>query len=159
MKFIAAVDKNWGIGKNNKLLFNIPKDMKFFRETTTGKTVIMGRTTLESMPGGKPLLKRRNIVITKNKSYECEGAEIVYSVEEAVKAADDGAFVIGGAQIYKQMLPFCETAYITKVIADGCADCFIPNLDEDDEWILKKSMEDEDNGYKLIFCEYQRRKK
>lgn len=154
MQLIAAVDKNWGIGKDGGLLFSIPKDMKFFRTKTTGKTVIMGRTTLESMPGGKPLPKRRNIVITKNPDYKCEGAEIVHSIEEAVSIAEPDAFVIGGAEIYAQMLSLCDTAYITKVSADGNADKFFPNLDETGHWRLAESIPDSDSGYDLIFCKY-----
>ncbi len=157
MNLIVAVDKNWGIGKNNDLLFSIPKDMKFFRETTTGKTVIMGRNTLESFPNKKPLPKRRNIVITTNTSYEVEGAEIVNSVEAAVNLADNDAFVIGGSSIYKQMLDYCDTAYITKVDADGGADCFFPNLDKDGNFKLVYESEPvEDNGYTLTFCTYKR---
>lgn len=157
MNLIVAVDKNWGIGKNNDLLFSIPKDMKFFRETTTGKTVIMGRNTLESFPNKKPLPKRRNIVITTNTSYTVEGAEIVNSVEDAVKVAPDDAFVIGGSSIYKQMLEYCDTAYITKVEADGNADCFFPNLDNNKDFKLVYQSEPvEDNGYTLTFCTYKR---
>lgn len=157
MNLIVAVDKNWGIGKNNDLLFSIPKDMKFFRETTTGKTVIMGRNTLESFPNKKPLPKRRNIVITSNTSYEIDGAEIVNSIDEAVKIAPDDAFVIGGSSIYRQMLDYCDTAYITKVEADGNADCFFPNLDLNKDFeLIYQSEPVEDNGYTLTFCTYKR---
>lgn len=157
MNLIVAVDKNWGIGKSNDLLFSIPKDMKFFRETTTGKTVIMGRNTLESFPNKKPLPKRRNIVITSNTSYEIDGAEIVNSIDEAVKTAPDDAFVIGGSSIYRQMLDYCDTAYITKVEADGNADCFFPNLDLNKDFeLIYQSEPVEDNGYTLTFCTYKR---
>ena len=157
IRAIVHADKEWGIGKNNDLLFSIPKDMKFFRETTTGKTVIMGRATLESFPNQKPLPKRRNIVITGNSDYEKEGAEIVHSVEEAAALADSDAFVIGGSSIYRQMLDYCVTAYVTKVKADGNADCFFPDLDEDCNFeLVYQSDPVEDNGYELTFCTYKR---
>ena len=156
MNLIVATDKNWGIGKNNDLLFHIPKDMKFFRETTTGKTVIMGRKTLESFPNKKPLPNRRNIVLTRNKDYVLEGAEVIYDISELNVEAD--AFVIGGSEIYKLLLPLCHTAYITKVDADGGADKFFPNLDKDNEWeLIEQSEPVTDNGYTITFCRYQRK--
>ncbi|MBO7209103.1 MAG: dihydrofolate reductase [Clostridia bacterium] len=156
MNLIVATDKNWGIGKNNDLLFHIPKDMKFFRETTTGKTVIMGRKTLESFPNKKPLPNRRNIVLTRNKDYVLEGAEVIYDISELNVEAD--AFVIGGSEIYKLLLPLCHTAYITKVDADGGADKFFPNLDKDEEWeLIEQSEPVTDNGYTITFCKFQRK--
>ena len=156
MNLIVATDKNWGIGKNNDLLFHIPKDMKFFRETTTGKTVIMGRKTLESFPNKKPLPNRRNIVLTRNRDYTIEGAEVIYDISELNTPND--AFVIGGSEIYKLLLPVCHTAYVTKVDADGNADKFFPDLDKDDAWELKETSEPvTDNGYTLTFCRYCRK--
>ena len=156
MNLIVATDKNWGIGKNNDLLFHIPKDMKFFRETTTGKTVIMGRKTLESFPNKKPLPNRRNIVLTRNKDYNVDGAEVIYDISELNVEAD--AFVIGGSEIYKLLLPMCDTAYITKVDADGGADKFFPNLDKDEEWeLIEQSEPVTDNGYTITFCKFQRK--
>lgn len=155
MNLIVATDKNWGIGKNNDLLFHIPKDMKFFRETTTGKTVIMGRKTLESFPNKKPLPNRRNIVLTRNKDYSVEGAEVIYDINELNLQSD--AFVIGGSEIYHLLLPLCNTAYITKVDADGNADKFFPDLDKDENWELTEQSEPAvDNGYTITFCKYQR---
>jgi len=158
MKLIAAVDKNWGIGRNNSLLVSIPEDMKFFRETTTGNVIIMGRKTLESFPGGKPLSKRDNIVIThddKYKSKENELLSVVSSVEEAVEkskeiiAADNDSqnnekeiYVIGGASIYEQMLKYCDTAYITYIDYAYDADTYFPNLDESEEWELVDETEE-----------------
>lgn len=161
MKLIAAVSENWGIGRNNGLLFNIPRDMKFFRETTMGKTVILGRKNLESFPGGRPLPKRTNIIMTKRNNFSCEGAEIVHSVEEllAHPMIDDDAFVIGGGEIYRALIPYCDTCYITKVAENAEADTFMVNLDEMAEWELcEESEEIEDNGHIIKFCRYERKK-
>ena len=137
MNIIVAVDKNWAIGKNNKMMWSIPADMKFFRETTKGNIVIMGRKTLESFPQGQPLKNRVNIVITRKKDYKVKGAVIVHSVEEAVKEAkkyEGELFVIGGESIYRAMLAYCDTAYVTKIDHAFDADTYFPNLDEDKEW-------------------------
>ncbi len=160
MKLIAAVSADWGIGKNNGLLFNIPTDMKFFRETTKGKTVILGRKNLESFPGGKPLKNRVNIVLTRNKDFCCEDAVVCGNVEEVLNSGYDlsDAFVIGGEEIYRQFLPYCDTCYITKVSASVPCDKYMVNLDKLPEWILsEQSSETEDNGYKIRFCTYKKR--
>ena len=145
MKLIAAVDKNWGIGKDNSLLVSIPEDMKFFRETTSGKTVVMGRKTLESFPGGRPLKNRVNIVLTQNAGYEKEGAVIVHDIEELnaeLKKYDtDDIFVIGGGSIYEKLLPMCDTAYITKIDKAFDADTFFPDLDKNEEWAVEEQGE------------------
>lgn len=159
MKMIAAVSENWGIGKENKLLFSIPQDMKFFRETTKDSVVIMGRKTLESFPGGKPLKNRVNIVLTGNKDYETEAVVCTSKEEvlEMVKEFDKNVFVIGGASIYKLFEDCCDTAYITKVHAEADADTFFINLDEKEEWRLtEKSEPIEDNGYVIEFCTYSK---
>lgn len=161
MKLIVAVSENWGIGKNNDLLFSIPKDMKFFRETTMGKTVILGRKNLESFPGCKPLPKRPNIILTRDKSFTVEGATVVNSIDEllALPVDFDDAFVIGGEEIYRQLLPYCDLCYVTKVKATAQADKFMVNLDENEEWELKSESEEiEDNGHILTFCTYERKK-
>ncbi|MBC5745670.1 dihydrofolate reductase [Lachnospiraceae bacterium MD308] len=137
MNVIVAVDKNWAIGKDNRMMWSIPADMKFFRETTKGNIVIMGRKTLESFPQGQPLKNRVNIVITRKKDYKVKGAVIVHSVEEAVKEAkkyEGELFVIGGESIYRAMLAYCDTAYVTKIDHAFDADTYFPNLDEDKEW-------------------------
>ena len=160
MKLIAAVSADWGIGKNNGLLFNIPTDMKFFRETTKGKTVILGRKNLESFPGGKPLKNRVNIVLTRNKDFCCEDAVVCGNVDEVLNSGYDlsDAFVIGGEEIYRQLLPYCDTCYITKVSASVPCDKYMVNLDKMPEWILsEQSSETEDNGYKIRFCTYKKR--
>ncbi len=159
MKLIVAVSENWGIGKDGNLLFNIPKDMKFFRETTTGKVVILGRKNLESFPGKKPLKNRTNIILTRNPDFECEGAVVCSSIDEVLSLPydRDEMFVIGGEEIYKQMLDFCDTCYVTKVGKTVPADKFMMNLDELDEWKMTDcSDEIEDNGHIIKFCTYKR---
>lgn len=160
MKLIVAVDKNWAIGKDGGMMWNIPEDMKFFRNTTKGGVVIMGRKTLESFPGKKPLKNRVNIVITRDSSFSPEGeAVICHSVREAVKAAaeikDREVFVIGGESIYRQMLPYCDTAYVTKIDREYPADTFFPNLDSDPQWKISRRGDTLDsNGTKFRFCTY-----
>ena len=159
MKLIVAVSENWGIGKDNDLLFAIPKDMKFFRETTVGKVVVLGRKNLETFPGMKPLPKRTNIIITRNPDYKCDGAIVVNSIEAVTELgyADDELFVIGGEEIYRQMLKYCDECFVTKVKEFAEADRFMVNLDEDDNWILAAESEDiEDNGHIISFCRYER---
>ncbi len=140
MNLIVAVDKNWAIGNNNKLLVSIPQDMKFFRETTMGKVVVMGRKTLESFPGGQPLKKRTNIVLTRDKHYKVKDAIVVNTVEELLselkKYDEDEIYVIGGESIYRQMLPYCKVAHVTKVNHAYAADTYFPNLDESEEWVV-----------------------
>ena len=160
MKLIVAVSENWGIGKDNDLLFSIPKDMKFFRETTMGKTVILGRKNLESFPGAKPLPKRPNIILTRDKNFKVEGATVVNSIDEllAMDFDKDEAFVIGGEEIYRQLLPYCDKCFITKVKETADADKFMVNLDEDGEWKLTSESEEiEDNGHIITFCTYERK--
>lgn len=146
MNLIVAVDKNWAIGKDNRMMWSIPADMKFFRETTKGNIVIMGRKTLESFPQGQPLKDRVNIVITENCDYKVKGAVIVHSVEEALKEAenhDGDVYVIGGESVYRAMLPLCNTAFITKINHAYDADTYFPNLDENDEWRMTKISEEQ----------------
>ncbi len=138
MKLIAAVDQNWNIGKNGKLLVSIPEDMKYFRDTTMHHVVVMGRKTLESFPNGKPLSDRVNIVLTKNPNYKVKGAVVVHSMEELeeelTRYDTDEVYVIGGEKIYRQLYNQCDTAYITKIDYAYEADAGFPNLDKDDGW-------------------------
>lgn len=162
MNLIVCVDANWGIGYKNELLVRIPSDQKFFRETTTGKVVVMGRKTLESFPGGKPLKNRVNIVLTSSKSIESKDGEIyVNSVEECLNLLkeynDEDVYIIGGSSIYKEFLPYCNKAYITKVDRVFSADSYFPNLDKDNEWKMVKESEEQtyfDNTF--AFTEYER---
>ena len=159
MNYIVCVDKNWGVGREGNLLFSLPGDMKFFRQTTSGKTVVMGRKTLISLPGSKPLKNRRNIVLTRDKNFSCEGAETVHGIDELFSVIDresDEVFVIGGAEIYNQLYNFCKTAYITKVSADGNADAFIKDLDRESNWRVKENSEVfNENGLEYVFYTYE----
>lgn len=154
MNLIVAVDSNWAIGYKNDLLVRIPADQRFFRETTTGKVVIMGRKTLESFPQKQPLKNRTNIVITKDMNYTVKDAIVVHSIEEAIEQVKDvpseDVYVIGGATIYEQMLPYCKVAHVTKIDFEYQADTHFPNLDKDPEWKLVADSE-EQTYYDLVY--------
>ncbi|SFK50675.1 dihydrofolate reductase [Lachnospiraceae bacterium KH1T2] len=156
---IVAADANWGIGLRNDLLVRIPSDQKFFRETTTGKVVVMGRKTLESFPGKKPLPNRVNIVLTRNKDYAPEGVEVVHDIDELnklISAYDkDDVYLIGGASIYKQLIGMCDKALVTKIDKVYEADTYFPNLDADEAWEMIEES-DEQTYFDLIyhFCTY-----
>ena len=141
MNMIVAVASNWGIGKGNDLLFHISADMKRFRALTGGGTVIMGRKTLDSMPGGKALPKRRNIVITRSADFVREDVEVAHSLEEAIAmvAEEDPAkvWVIGGGEIYKAMLPHCKTCYVTHIYDEKECDTFFPDLSSLENWEIQ----------------------
>lgn len=160
MNAIVVVDQNWAIGRNNDLLFSLPTDMKRFRSLTLGGTVLMGRKTLDSFPGGKPLPKRRNIVITRQSGFFREGAETVSSLQAArniVKTLDpDTVWVIGGGSIYAALLKYCHRVYLTKVEAAASnPDTFFPNLDQMPEWSIEHVGEPiEENGIRYRFVEY-----
>ena len=159
MNAIAAVSASWGLGKNNDLLFHISEDMKRFRALTAGGTVIMGRKTLDSMPGGKALPNRRNIVITRDKSFVRENVEVVHSVEEAIAltASEDPetVWVIGGGEIYAAMLPYCRLCYITHVNADPDCEVFFPDLSKLDNWkVLRREDKQRDSGLTYQFVDY-----
>lgn len=139
MNAIVVVDQNWAIGQTGELLFSLPTDMKRFRQLTSGGTVLMGRKTLESFPGGKPLPKRRNIVLTRQKDFSCPGAEVVHSVQEALEAVQDTPpeqlWLIGGGSVYAALLDQCEQIFLTRVEAAAPqADAFFPNLDALPQW-------------------------
>lgn len=161
MKAIVNVDKNWGIGIGNELLNPIPADMKFFRETTTGNVVVMGRKTFLSFPGPKALPKRVNIVITTDKEWSAPDVTVCHSLEElynTLKNYDtDSVYVIGGSAVYEQLVPLCDTVYVTKVETSKPADKFFPNLDADDTWkIESEGEEQEHNGEKFRFLTYKK---
>ena len=160
MQMIAAADARWGIGKDGKLLVSIPADMKNFKAVTAGKTVIMGRKTQESLPGKRPLAGRRNIILTRQADYAAEGFETASGVEEVmdlIKDTDpDDVFCIGGAEIYRLLLPCCDRALITRIDHTYDADAFLPDLDEDPDWELVQES-DEQVFFDLTyhFCTYQ----
>ena len=163
MNLIVAVDKNWAIGYQNKLLVKIPADQRFFRNETIHKAVIMGRKTLESFPGGLPLKDRLNVVITSDPNYRAADAVVVNSIEEALEAVKDynseDIYIIGGESIYRQMLPLCDTAHITKIDYEYYADAYFPNLDEMEDWHITGES-DEQTYHDLIytFYKYERKK-
>ena len=162
MNLIVAADKNWGIGKDNKLLVSIPSDMKFFRQETMGKVVVMGRKTLESFPNGLPLKNRTNVVLTSDKNYQVKDAVIVHSIDEVLeelkKYDDDEIYVIGGGKVYEELLPYCDVAHVTKIDFAFEADPHFPNLDEDPEWEITAAS-DEQTYFDLeyTFVKYERK--
>lgn len=138
MNLIACVDNNWGIGYKGRLLIDIPEDKRLFKELTLGKVVVGGRKTMESFPGGTTLENRTNMILTHKQDYSYYDAVIVHSVEEAIEELgyydEEDIFVIGGEEIYRQFLPYCTKAYITKVDFTYSADAHMVNLDKDPEW-------------------------
>ncbi len=159
MKAIVAVDKKWGIGKKNDLLFSLPKDMEFFRKTTLNKVVVMGSNTLKSFPGGKPLKNRTNIVLFPG-GEKRDDCTVVDSLEELSvelkKYNTDDVFIIGGAMFYKTMLPYCSEILVTKVDADGEAEVFFENLDKLPNWRLVHFSETtETNNLNINFTTYK----
>ncbi len=147
MDIIVCVDKSNGIGRDGGLLFRIPEDMAYFRRMTLSNTVIMGRKTLESLPGGRPLENRRNIVFTRKKDSVPMGVCAVSSIDELKRAiGGEWAFVIGGESIYGMLLDHCERAYVTEVEAWGCADCFFPDIQNIPAWSLEERGEQREHG-------------
>lgn len=138
MQLIVAADSNWAIGNKGKLLVSIPQDMKFFRSETMGHVIVMGRRTFESFPGQRPLPGRTNVILTRDPSYEVKGAVVVHSEEELFDVLkeyeSDDVYVIGGEQIYRLLLPLCDTAHVTKIDHVYEADTFFPDLDASGEW-------------------------
>lgn len=158
MKLIVAVSKSWAIGKDNKLLFSLKEDMKFFKRTTLGKVVVMGKNTFLSLPH-RPLKDRVNIVLSSTPlKEECLRVDSLDALFDTVRNYDtNDVYVIGGARMYKTLLPYCDTALVTKVDADADADTFFPDLDSSAEWELVSSLEAEDE-YRLTFCTYKNKK-
>ena len=160
IRAILHADRKWGIGKNNSLLFSLPRDMKFFRETTSGKTVVMGGNTLRSFPGGKPLKNRTNIVLSATQVRDdCIVVRTLDELKAEMKRraeAGEDIYVIGGGSVYRALLPHCREVLVTKVDADGGADVFFPDLDEDPDFrVAGDGGETEDNGYVIRFLTYQ----
>ena len=163
MNLIVAVDNNWAIGNKNQLLVRIPNDHKHFREETTGKVVVLGRKTLETFPQGQPLKNRTNIILTTDPKYQVKDAIIVHSIkellEELKKYNDEDIYIIGGESVYRQMLPYCNVAHITKIDHSYDADTYFPNLDKDENWHITADSEEQtyfDIPYQ--FLKYERKK-
>lgn len=147
MNLIAAVDENWAIGNNNELLIRIPADHKFFRQETTGKVVVLGRKTLETFPQRMPLKNRTNIILSANREYRVKDAVVVHDMEELLEKLKQydtkDVYVIGGESVYRQLLPYCDTAHITKIDHAYAADAYFPNLDEMPEWRITADSEEQ----------------
>ena len=159
MELIVAVYDDWGIGANGTQPIALSADRKFFRETTRGAMVIVGRKTLADFPGGRPLPNRVNVVLTRQ-DMAISDVVICHSPEEAVELAKTAqrAMVIGGGSIYGQMLPYCDTAYVTKVHAQPESDTFFSNLDADPQWEMSQILQSgEENGISYEMCLYKRK--
>lgn len=160
LKLIVAVDENWAIGKDNELLFHIKEDLMRFKNLTLGQNVVMGRKTLESMPKGAPLPKRNNIVLSRNElAQEVIHCRNMGELRELIPQLTGEIYIIGGENIYKQLLDFCAAAEVTKVQAQKQADAFFPNLDEAENWRLEEQSEVYNNGeVKYTFNRYINKK-
>ncbi len=161
MNAIVSVTQDWGIGYKGNLLVRNREDMRFFREHTMGGTVLCGRTTFESFPGGA-LKGRENVVLTRDMSYSPAGATVVHSPEEAMASLarhdPDDVWLIGGAEVYRQLLPHCTRAYVTMHRTQVPADAFFPNLDEDPQWTCESELpwQETSEGIPFSFRTYVR---
>ena len=161
MNIIAAVDNNWAIGRDGHLLVSIPNDMKLFRQETEGKVIILGRKTLATFPGKRPLVNRKNIILSEDRELQVKDALVLNSVEEVLnevkKYRSEDVYVVGGASIYEQFLPYCDVAHITKIDFEYFADRHMPNLDRDGEWKITEES-DEQTYFDLCytFTKYER---
>jgi len=163
MNLIVAVDSNWAIGNKDALLVRIPNDHKHFREETTGKVVVLGRKTLQTFPQGLPLKNRTNIVLSRDKNFTVKDATVVRSVEELLEELkqynEDEVYIIGGESIYRQMLPYCDVAHVTKIDHAYEADTYFPNLDADPDWeVTEESDEQTYFDIAYTFVKYERKK-
>ena len=157
MQAIVNVSENWGIGKGNRLLFPLKADLKRFKELTMGHAVVMGRKTLESLPGKKGLPGRRNLVLTRDESFSAPGVEVVHTPLQALFATGTEDFCIGGESVYRILLPACDRVFVTRVLAEAEADAFFPNLDEDPSWrVASESGIMEENGVRFRYVDYVR---
>lgn len=158
MDLIVAVDNNWAIGNKGELLVRIPEDQKFFRQTTMGNAVVLGRKTLAGFPNGLPLAGRDNIILTRNEKFDVRGGIIVHSEDELIdkirEIKDKNVFVIGGGEIYRMLLPYCKYAHVTKIDYSYEADTWFPNLDKLDNWELVGAS-DENTYFDLEFYYYK----
>ncbi|MDE7245404.1 MAG: dihydrofolate reductase [Oscillospiraceae bacterium] len=160
MNAIAAVSSAWGIGYQNDLLFHISPDLKRFRALTAGGTLIMGRKTFDSLPGGKPLPKRRHIILTRSPDFFREGIETAHSLEEAFRltADSENVWVCGGGEIYAAFLPYCSRCYLTHVDADPPCDTYFPKISDNPDWrVLEEQAPDTDGIFRYQFIDYMNR--
>lgn len=163
MNLIAAVDRNWAIGQKGRLLVQIPADQKYFQEITKGKVIVLGRKTLATFPNGIPLAQRTNIILSGDTNFTVRGGVVVHSMKEVLeelkKYKEDDIFIVGGSSIYRQFLPYCSIAYITKIDYTYQADSYMPNLDEDKNWkIMDESEEQTYFDLEYYFYRYERQR-
>lgn len=159
MNVIVAVDQNWAIGKDGDQLVYLSEDLKRFKSLTTGHPVILGRKTLATFPGERPLKGRRNLILSRSAGFAPEGAEVFSDVEALRAAAPEDSFVIGGASVYRQLLPWCDTAYVTKIDRTFPADCYFPDLEQDPAWErTEESAPLEQDGIVYRYLTYRRKK-
>lgn len=170
MKLVVAVDKNWGIGNKGELLARVRADLRNFQSITKGNVVILGSKTLSTFPGGRVLKDRTNFVLSRNPDYAPEGAVMVRSIDDLLSKLKgyntDDVYVIGGANVYNQLLPYCDTAYVTKFDKSFECDAFFENLDSSPEWELSYVGEeqktnpetDTEHDMSFYFCTYNRKK-
>ncbi len=161
MNMIVAVDNHWAIGLHNQLLVRIPNDQKHFRMETTGKVVVLGRKTLETFPQGLPLKNRTNIILSTDRHYQVKDAIVVHSIpelqEELQKYKDEDIYIIGGESVYRQMLPYCSVAHVTRIDREYQADSYFPNLDKDEAWhVTAESDEQTYFDIPYTFVKYER---
>lgn len=162
MNLIAAVDKNWGIGYRGRLLVKIPLDQQWFQNTTKGRIIVAGRKTLETFPNGMPLPARKNIILTENENFQIKGAQITHSVQETLELLNnyksEDIYIVGGESIYKQFLPYCNVAYITRIDYVYEADAYFPNLEAMPEWRLTADSEEQTYfNLEYTFQKFERR--
>ena len=168
MKLIVAVDREWGIGYQGELLANVKEDLAHFRELTIGKTVVYGSTTLRTFPGGRPLKGRKNLILSTKSDLKPEGAIVLHSVEELIayekSHSEEEIIVVGGASVYKQLLQYCEAAYVTRFDDSFKKDAYFPDLDTDPAWecisvsetYYSNDATDTVDGMPYCFTEYRR---
>lgn len=158
MNLIVAVDRNWAIGKDGDQLVYLSEDLKHFKALTTGHPVILGRKTLATFPGGRPLKGRRNMILSRSPGFAPEGAEVFQNLPALLEAAPEDAFVLGGASVYAALLDKCDTAYVTKIEASFPGpDCFFPNLDRLPQWhITDEGPTLEEQGLRFRYVTYRR---
>lgn len=138
MNVIVIADQNWGIGNEGDQLVYLAPDLKRFQQLTSGHPILLGRKTLETFPGGRPLKNRRNLILSTQEDFQVEGAEVFQNIEALLAVAPEDCFVVGGESVYRQLLPYCDRAYVTKVQKVYPADCYFPNLEQDPLWWVEE---------------------
>lgn len=160
MNFIVVVDENYGIGCEGKLLTHVPGDLNYFKEKTLNKVIVMGRKTLKSLPGGKTLPYRTTVVLTKDAQFQQEGVTVIHSIEELLEFCKaypkENVFICGGAEIYHQLIPFCQYGYITKLHSTFSADTYLDKVEDLPNWQkVWESEVKEHKGLRYTFTKYE----